>query len=258
MAAQQLAGADPEVDRRYAAADDRGERGGRVRGHEALVVGARERADPRVEELHGGGAGRGLHVEEGTGDLGQPGTQVVPQLRVAVHQRLGVLVVLARAALDEVAGQGERGAGEADEGGRPELGRQQPHGLGDVGDVVGGQLGQPVEVGARADRLGDDRARRPATMSRSTPTAASGTTMSEKKIAASTPWRRTGCRVISVTRSGRRHDSSMPTPSRTARYSGSDRPAWRMNHTGVWRARAARRAARTRAESVGGGHRRRF
>ena len=32
----------------------------------------------------------------------------------------------------------------------------------------------------------------PGTMSMSTPTAASGTTMSLKKIAASTPWRRTG------------------------------------------------------------------
>ena len=74
--------------------------------------------------------------------------------------------------------------------------------------------------------------------------------MSEKKIAASTPWRRTGWRVISVTRSGRRHDSSMPTPSRTLRYSGSERPAWRMNHTGVW-VTGWRRAARTRAESWG-------
>ena len=76
--------------------------------------------------------------------------------------------------------------------------------------------------------------------------------MSEKKIAASTPWRRTGCRVISVTRSGRRQDSSMPTPSRNARYSGSERPAWRMNHTGVW-GTGWRRAARTSTESDGSG-----
>ncbi len=90
----------------------------------------------------------------------------------------------------------------------------------------------------------------PATMSRSTPTAANGTTMSEKKMAASTPWRRTGCRVISVTRSGRRQDSSMPTPSRTLRYSGSERPACRMNHTGVC-GTGCRVAALTRAESCG-------
>ena len=72
----------------------------------------------------------------------------------------------------------------------------------------------------------------PGTMSRSTPTALSGTTMSEKKIAASTPYRRTGCMVISTTRSVRKHDSSIGTPSRMARYSGSERPAWRMNQTG--------------------------
>ena len=57
--------------------------------------------------------------------------------------------------------------------------------------------------------------------------------MSEKKIAASTPYRRTGCSVISMTSSGFMHDSSIPTPSRSLRYSGSDRPAWRMNQTGV-------------------------
>ena len=57
--------------------------------------------------------------------------------------------------------------------------------------------------------------------------------MSEKKMAASTPYRRTGWRVISVTMSAFMQDSSMLVPSRRARYSGSERPAWRMNHTGV-------------------------
>src|SRR6478752_3678107 len=73
----------------------------------------------------------------------------------------------------------------------------------------------------------------PGLMSRSTPMALSGSTMSEKKMAASTPYRRTGWSVISTTRAGSMQDSSMPTPSRTARYSGSERPAWRMNQTGV-------------------------
>ena len=67
----------------------------------------------------------------------------------------------------------------------------------------------------------------------STPATTSGSTMSEKRIAASTPCRRTGCRVISVTRSGSWQASSIAVPARSARYSGSDRPAWRMNHTGV-------------------------
>ncbi len=31
-----------------------------------------------------------------------------------------------------------------------------------------------------------------------------------------------------------KHDWSIGTPARTARYSGRDRPAWRMNQTGVW------------------------
>ena len=36
-----------------------------------------------------------------------------------------------------------------------------------------------------------------------------------------------------MTSSGRMQDSSIGMPSRTLRYSGSERPACRMNHTGV-------------------------
>ena len=64
-------------------------------------------------------------------------------------------------------------------------------------------------------------------------TGRSGTTMSLNKMAASTSYLRSGCRVISVISSGRVHESSMEMPSRTRRYSGSDRPAWRMNQMGV-------------------------
>ena len=42
-----------------------------VRLHVPLVVGQRQRPDPRVEELDRAGAGLGLHPEEGAGDLGQ-------------------------------------------------------------------------------------------------------------------------------------------------------------------------------------------
>ena len=76
--------------------------------------------------------------------------------------------------------------------------------------------------------------------------------MSENRIAASTPCRRTGCRVISVTRSGSWQAASIAVPARSARYSGSDRPAWRMNQTGVRRT-GSPRAARTRSESAGSG-----
>ncbi len=72
--------------------------------------------------------------------------------------------------------------------------------------------------------------------------------MSLKKIAASTLCRRTGWRVISLTSSGRMQDSSMGMPSRTFRYSGSERPAWRMNHTGVCGTGSCRQARRN-AES---------
>ena len=89
----------------------------------------------------------------------------------------------------------------------------------------------------------------PGTMSRSTPMALSGTTMSEKKMAASTPCRRTGWSVISTTRSGVKQDASIAVPSRILRYSGSERPAWRMNHTGVC-STASPRAARSSAASA--------
>src|SRR5258707_1238907 len=71
--------------------------------------------------------------------------------------------------------------------------------------------------------------------------------MSLNKMAASTSYRRSGCRVISVTSSGRAQDSSMGMPSRTLRYSGSERPAWRMNQTGVY-GTGSLRHARTKSE----------
>ncbi|CAO5243913.1 hypothetical protein FAGKG844_340019 [Frankia sp. AgKG'84/4] len=84
----------------------------------------------------------------------------------------------------------------------------------------------------------------PGTMSTSRPIATSGTTMSEKKIAASGRNRRTGCMVISVISAGSRHESSIPTRVRRSRYSGRTRPAWRMNHTGVVSGRSPRQARR--------------
>ena len=57
--------------------------------------------------------------------------------------------------------------------------------------------------------------------------------MSLNKMAASTSYLRSGCRVISVISSGRVHESRIEMPSRTLWYSGSDRPACRMYQTGV-------------------------
>jgi hypothetical protein len=84
-----------------------------------------------------------------------------------------------------------------------------------------------------ADRIGSATTGPvPGTMSTPMPAATSGTTMSLKRIAASTSCRRTGWRVISQTISGLKHASSIGTPSRSARYSGRERPAWRMNQIG--------------------------
>ncbi len=151
--AQQLARADAEVDPRHVVGGHRLEHLLRGRHHRAPVVGRGQRAHPGVEELHGRGAGLDLHLEEGGGDAGEAVQQVGPELRVAVHQRLGVLVVLGGAALDQVAGQGERRAREADQRRGAELGGEHPDRLGDVGDVLGGQVAQPLQVGAGADRL---------------------------------------------------------------------------------------------------------
>ena len=62
--------------------------------------------------------------------------QGVPQRRVAVHQRLGPLVVLRRPAFDQVGRQRERAAGEADQRRAAQLGHQRADRLGDVGHVA--------------------------------------------------------------------------------------------------------------------------
>ena len=61
------------------------------------------------------------------------------------------------------------------------------------------------------------------TMSSAIPAARSGTTMSENRIAASTPCLRTGCSVISVIRSASKQACIIVFLARSARYSGSDR-----------------------------------
>ena len=70
--------------------------------------------------------------------------------------------------------------------------------------------------------------------------------MSAKRIAASTPRRRTGWSVTSVQSAGSRVISTSVARSRIARYSGRDRPAWRMNQTGVTSTGSRRQARRKR------------
>ena len=75
--------------------------------------------------------------------------------------------------------------------------------------------------------------------------------MSANITAASTSCLRTGCNVTSAQSSGVSATSQKEWRSRIARYSGNDRPAWRMNHTGV-RSTGSRLAALTRSGSIEG------
>ena len=97
-----------------------------VRQHELGVVGERQRAGPGVEELDRGRAGGDLHPQELARDHGQPAEQGVPEIGSAVHERLGLRMVARRAALDQVAGQGERRPGEADQRRRRRARRRGP------------------------------------------------------------------------------------------------------------------------------------
>ena len=74
--------------------------------------------------------------------------------------------------------------------------------------------------------------------------------MSLYNTAASTPYRVTGCNVMSAARRGCLIASKMLPSPRIARYSGKLLPAWRMNHTGVWVVRLPEAAARNGLSSV--------
>src|SRR3954454_5454495 len=84
------------------------------------------------------------------------------------------------------------------------------------------------------------------TSSTPTPLPMTGSMMSANMTAASTPWARTGCSVTSAQRSGWRQTEKRSWCFRSSRYSGSERPAWRMNQIGV-RSTASRRQARVRS-----------
>ncbi len=80
---EQFAGPDAEVDPRHPQLGQRLENGRGRRLDMVDVVGERQRAHPRVEQLDGGRAGLDLDLEEGPGDLGEPVEQVAPQRGVA-------------------------------------------------------------------------------------------------------------------------------------------------------------------------------
>ena len=99
--AEQVRRPGAEVDRRHV---DGGEHPRRVRGDELLVVGDREHADPRVEELdHVGARRRPARATYAANAVGELLHQRVPDGRLAVHQLLDAQEVAARLALDEIA-----------------------------------------------------------------------------------------------------------------------------------------------------------
>ena len=95
--------------------------------------------------------------------------------------------VRGRAALDQVAGHGEGRAGESDEG-HAELPGQEPHRLEHVAGVgLGIEGAQPLQVLLAAGTGSATTGPVPGATSTPKPMAATGTTMSEKRMAASTP-----------------------------------------------------------------------
>ena len=119
---QDRAGADAEVNRRHAAAICGAARLGdaiedrlRVRQDELAIVRRVQRAHPRIEHHDRIDARFDLRDEIVADDVGHRVAELMPRLRLPVHQRLGVREVARVAALDCVRRERERRAGEADE-----------------------------------------------------------------------------------------------------------------------------------------------
>ncbi len=90
----------------------------------------------------------------------------------------------------------------------------------------------------------------PGRISNGTPMQANGSMMSAKSTAASTPRRSTGISVAWAASSGVVATVMKSWRSRNARYSGNERPAWRMNQTGVVSTGFIWAAARKRCRPV--------
>ncbi len=154
--AEQVRRPGPEVDRRHV---DRLEHARRVGRDELAVVGDRERAGPGVEELDRIGAGLDARAHVERERVGELLHQRVPDLRLPVHARLRLHEVARRLALDQVAGDRERAAGEADHRlvGRSSSRTRRTASSMNGTDSSGLGHDQALDVGERLDRLGDDR-----------------------------------------------------------------------------------------------------
>ena len=245
---EQLAGADPEVDAGHA---EVGERHRRPAGWRAARS-ARSRRGVSAPAQQSNSwtawrAGVDLGPQRGEGQVGQAVEELVPQAGVAVHERLGAGVGPRRSALDEVARHRERSAGEADQrdvelarrGRAPSRARRACRASGSSGR----RRSRSAADGTAARPPGPT----PGAMSTPKPMAATGTTMSRVEdggVDAVAAHRLQGDLGGQVGVADGVEDRC-PSP-RSARYSGSERPAWRMNHTGVRLAGSPRQARRKR------------
>ena len=144
-----------EVDRGHV---EGGQDAPRVRRHELVVVGRREHAHPRVEQLDHIGSRRDFRLHIGGKRVRQPRHERVPDVRLAVHQRLDREEVAARPALDEVAGRRERATTEADERLLGlKLAPHDAHRLQRPREGVFAGNAEPLDVFRRPDRMLDHR-----------------------------------------------------------------------------------------------------
>ena len=89
------------MNRRHAGADDLEDPLG-VRQRELAIVGGAQRADPRVEHLHGVDACLDLRDQVVANHRAQSFTQPMPGVGMAVHQRLRLGEIVGVAAFDRV------------------------------------------------------------------------------------------------------------------------------------------------------------
>ena len=152
-----MRGIGAEVDARHPRRAQRVEDGPRVARHPGLVVLERKRADPGVEELNRLGAGGHLRLEVAGHRGSKLAQQLVKGLWLGEHERLDLVECARGTALDQVAGQREWRAGEADDGN----GRLGDH-LANRGDDLRRSLlpirhSQPVDVARAVDWMCNHR-----------------------------------------------------------------------------------------------------
>src|SRR5437763_1856075 len=108
-------GVGPEMDHGDARRAGQLERPLTVGKHVRRIIRRRQAADPAVEQLQCPRAGARLGGEVGADQLRDPQHQLVPGSGLGVHEPLGQGEAARRAALDGIARERERRAGEADE-----------------------------------------------------------------------------------------------------------------------------------------------